>query len=165
MDKSSHRLKFTLQTQTTFYCETKQKKLSVCRAWDSLSMCFVFPTVLLVGKFKKLFPWVFCVTQKALPHLSSLVWSCPCTVFTPTVFKLQQLVKESQEKRRSANKQFQQLQQCENSPAVDSYTLVNSSEGGGGDPNHCAVWTRYWAPVCLIIAVTSWESLKCDLKS
>lgn len=45
---------------------------------------------------------MLCVKQKALSHLSSLVWSSPCTHFSlpPTEFKLQQLVKEFEERER-----------------------------------------------------------------
>lgn len=96
MDTFPHKFKL----QIPVYCERRRPKKVVV-----YSGFFVFPNVLLVLatlKRSRLFPWVLRVKQKALPHLSSLVWSSPCTHFSlpPTEFKLQQLVKEFEERER-----------------------------------------------------------------
>lgn len=123
---------------------------------------------------RSLFPWLFCVKQKAPPHLSSPVWSLLVhTFFTPTGFKLQQLVQESQQRQLLQINNLCSCSSLESCPAVDNvYTRINSSKAGKG-PNYylpCeadsgllrVVWV---CPVsgCLIIAVTSRESSKRDL--
>lgn len=103
----------------------------------------------------------------------------PCThSLYPTEFK--QLVKESLERERL---QINNLHSCSSVKTAQLWTIsaprIHSSEGKK-DPYHCAVWSWYVAPVnsvmwcvecvrcqasgCLIIAVTSRESLKCGLR-
>lgn len=141
---------------------TLQDWIIVCEDQLSHRQKFKLQTPFIVKQNKGNFPlqsmsWfihVFCfckcatsrqVLKNNIPGCSVLnrrhchAWAAWCEVLPVLSLPPQRLncnswLKSLRKRGTSANKQFQQLRQCENSPAVGIHTLIHSAEGGGGDP-------------------------------